>query len=92
MRINTKKEGQKTKVLYLEGKLCQGWMRELEMEINKGVKEGEKVILDFSKVSYIDELAAEMLAQFPLKKVEKRKGSLFIRTMLRMEDGEESEK
>ena len=85
LRINIKKEGEKTKVLYLEGKVCQGWLKELESEIDKSVKESEKVILDFSKVSYIDEQAAEMINQFPVKKVEKRNGSLFIRTMLKME-------
>ena len=85
LRINVKKEGEKTKVLYLEGKVCQGWLKELESEINKGIKEGEKVVVDFSKVSYIDEQAAEMFNQFPIKKVEKRNGSLFIRTMLKIE-------
>ena len=85
LRINAKKEGEKTKVLYLEGKVCQGWLKELESEIDKGIKEGEKVIVDFSKVSYIDEQAAEMFNKFPIKKVEKRNGSLFIRTMLKIE-------
>jgi len=85
LRIYAKKEGKKTKVLYLEGKISKDWMRELESEISKGIKEGEKVIVDFSKVSYIDEQAADMLNQFPIKKVEKRNGSLFIRTMLKME-------
>lgn len=85
LRIYAKKEGEKTKVLYLEGKISKDWMIELESEISKGIKEGEKVIVDFSKVSYIDEQVAEMLNQFPIKKVEKRNGSLFIRTMLKME-------
>ena len=85
LRINAKKEGEKTKVLYLEGKVCQGWLKELESEIKNGIKEGEKIIVDFSKVSYIDEQAAEMFNQFPIKKVEKRNGSLFIRTMLKIE-------
>ena len=85
LRINAKKEGGKTKVLYLEGKVCQGWLKELELEIKNGIKEGEKIIVDFSKVSYIDEQAAEMFNQFPIKKVEKRNGSLFIRTMLKIE-------
>ena len=85
LRINVKKEEENAKALYLEGKICQTWMKELESEINKSIKEGDKVILDFSKVSYIDEQAAEMLNQFPTKKVEKRNGSLFIRTVLKME-------
>ncbi|UCC40011.1 MAG: anti-sigma factor antagonist [Candidatus Aminicenantes bacterium] len=85
LRINAKKEGEKIKVLYLEGKICQGWIRELELEINKGIEGGEKVSLDFSKVSYVDEQAAEMLNQPPLKELEKRNCSLFIRTMLNME-------
>jgi len=38
LRINAKREGEKTKVLCLEGKICQDWMKELELEINKGIK------------------------------------------------------
>jgi len=85
LRINVKKEGEKTKVLYLEGKVYQIWMKALEAEINRGIKEGGKVIVDFSKVSYMDEKATEMFNLFPKEKVEKRNGSLFIRTLLKIE-------
>jgi anti-anti-sigma regulatory factor len=60
-------------------------MEALEAEINKGIKKGGKVIVDFSKVSYMDEKVAEMFNLFPKKKVEKRNGSLFIRTLLKIE-------
>ena len=86
LRITAKREGGKTRVLYLEGKICQEWVKELKSEIKKGMSEEEKIILDFSKVGYIDEKAADMINQLPLRKVKKRNCSLFIRTMLRMEN------
>ena len=52
------------------------------------MQERKKVILDFSKVSYIDQEAAQMINQFPAQKVEKRNCSLFIRTMLEKNRGD----
>ena len=82
LRITTKKEGEKTKILYLEGKICQMWVKELQTEIEKGINRGEKIILDFMKVRFLDEDAAKMLSCFPAKKVERRNCSLFIQEML----------
>ncbi len=86
LRITVKKEGKKARVLFLEGKVCQKWLEELSAEITRGLDKGEKIVLDFSKVGFIDEEAADMINRLPLQKVEKRNGSLFIRTMLRMEN------
>ncbi len=84
LRITIKKEGKKTKVLYLEGKISQEWASELQAEIEKRVGKGEKVILDFLKVRYLDEEAAKMLNHYPSEIVEKRNCSLFIQEMLSM--------
>jgi anti-anti-sigma regulatory factor len=81
-----KKEGRKKRVLYLEGKICQKWIEELNEEISRGLDEGEKIVLDFSKVGFIDEETADMINRLPLQKVIKRNGSLFVRTMLKMEN------
>lgn len=86
LRITVKKEGKKARVLFLEGKVCQKWIEELTAEITRGLDKGEKIVLDFSKVGFIDEEATDMINRLPLQKVEKRNGSLFIRTMLKMED------
>ncbi len=86
LRITVKKEGRKARVLFLEGKMCQKWMSELSAEINRWLDKGEKIVLDFSKVGFIDEETADMINRLPFHKVEKRNGSLFIRTMLKMED------
>jgi len=83
LRITVKKERQKRKVLYLEGKICQGWLQELKAEISKGMEEGAMVILDFSKVRYLDEEAAKMLHGLPSDRVEKRNSSLFIQELLK---------
>ena len=86
LRITAKKEGRKKRVLYLEGKICRQLVKELETEIVRGLDEAQRIVLDFSKVGYLDEEAADMINRFPLQRVEKRNGSLFIRTMLKMEN------
>jgi len=86
LRITVKKEGKKARVLFLEGKVCHKWIEELSAEITRGMDKGEKIVLDFSKVGFIDEEAADMINRLPLQKVVKRNGSLFIRTMLKMEN------
>jgi len=84
LRITVKNPSKNKTVLFLEGKVCQEWVKELQAEIEKGIKEGKKVILDFSKVNYLDEKAVKMINRLPPKKIEKRNCSLFIRTMLGM--------
>lgn len=86
LRITIKKEGKNARVLRLEGKICQEWIRELEAKISQGLNEGNKIILDFSKVGFIDQEAADMINSFPQRNVEQRNGSLFIRTMLKIDD------
>lgn len=84
LRITSKKEGEKRRILYLEGKISQDWVKELDTEIKKGIDKGEKVILDFLRVRYLDDEAAEMLSRFSAEKVEKRNCSLFIQEMLEL--------
>ena len=86
LRITEKKEGEKTKVLYLEGKLCQDYVKELQIEISKGMDTGEKVILDFAKVIFLDDEAARMLRGLKQTRLSLRNCSLFIRTALKMEE------
>ena len=88
LRITVKKEGPRQKVLYLEGKICQEWLQELQAEIKRGMEEGAKVILDFSKVRYLDEETAKMLHGLPSDKVEKRNSSLFIQELLKTDPRE----
>lgn len=90
LRITAKEEGKAKRVLYLEGKICQEWRGELRAEISRGLKAGKKVVLDFSKVCFLDQEAADMINRFPHPKVQKRNGSLFIRTILKMK-GQEAE-
>lgn len=88
LRITVERPAKDKKLLFLEGKIFQEWVKELQTEIEKSMQEGKKVILDFSKVSYIDQEAAQMINQFPAQKVEKRNCSLFIRTMLEKNRGD----
>ena len=86
LRITAKKEGEKIRVLYLEGKICQEWGNELQAEIEKGIRKGEKIILDFLRVHYLDEAAARMLGHFSSPTVTRRNCSLFIQKMLSSEN------
>lgn len=83
LRINVKKERGRRKLLCLEGKISQDWVKELHMEIKKGIEEGGKVVLDFSNVHYVDEEGAKMLHSLPPQKVEKRNLSLLVRELLK---------
>lgn len=86
LRITEKKEGEKTKVLYLEGKISQDYLKELRVEIDKGVDAGESIILDFAKVNFLDDSAARMIRQLKDTRLSLRNCSLFIRTALEMEE------
>lgn len=88
LRITEKKEGEKTKVLYLEGKICQDYVKELQVEIIKGIDTGERVILDFAKVIFLDDEAARMIRKLKDTRLSLRNCSLFIRTALKMEEKE----
>ncbi len=66
----------------LEGKVSKQWLEELQSEIERSLNEGEKLALDFSKVSYIDEEGARLINLPHYNKIEKRNCSLFIRTLL----------
>lgn len=86
LRISIKSENENERFLYLEGKISQQWVKELQSEIEKSLRKRKKTILDFSMVSYLDEVAAMMLNQFPDHKVEKRNCSLLIRTLLGLDE------
>ncbi len=92
LRITEKKEGEKTKVLYLEGKICQDYVQELQIEIDKWIDTGERVILDFSKVVFMDDEAARLIRRFYDNRLSLRNCSLFIRTALKMDERKKSEK
>jgi anti-anti-sigma regulatory factor len=92
LRISEKKEGEKTKVLYLEGKLRQDNVKDLQGEIVKGINTGESVILDFAKVVYLDDEAARLIKNLKDSRLTLRNCSLFIRTALKIEEKKESEK
>lgn len=85
LRITTENIGDEGRIFFLEGKVCHEWVKELHTEIMKGMSEGRKVILDFSKVRFIDEEGARMLQSLPQGKVEKKNLSLFLREILKRE-------
>ena len=90
LRITEKIEGERTKVLYLEGKISQEYVKELRAEIYKGMRTGERVILDLAQVIFLDDEAARMIRQLQESRLSLRNCSLFIRTALKMEEKEKS--
>jgi len=82
LRITVKNKNKDVRILLLEGKVSKQWLEELQTEIERSINDGEKLALDFSKVSYIDEEGARLINQPHYKKIEKRNCSLFIRTLL----------
>jgi hypothetical protein len=90
LRITEKIEGEKTKVLYLEGKICRDYIKELRIEIDKGIGTGEKVILDLGKVMFLDDEAARMIRKLKDTRLSLRNCSLFIRTALKIDKKEKS--
>ena len=63
-------------------------MNERRIEIDKGIDTGERVILDFAKVNFLDDEAARMIRKFKDTRMSLRNCSLFIRTALKMEKKE----
>jgi anti-anti-sigma regulatory factor len=88
LRITEKIEGEKTKVLYLEGKICRDYIKEFQIEIEKGIGTGEKIILDFGKVLFLDDEAARMIRKLKDTRLSLRNCSLFIRTALKIDKKE----
>ena len=85
MRINDKPGDRDHRVLLLEGKVCRQWLDELRLEIEKTIGDGKKLILDFSRVTFIDEEGARLINQFLSNSVERINCSLFISTLLDMD-------
>ena len=82
LRITVQNKNTDLRILMLEGKVSKQWLEELQTEIEKSINDGKKLALDFSKVTYIDEAAAQWINQRHNKNIEKRNCSLFIRTLL----------
>ena len=85
LRITSKNVGRET-LLLLEGKICRQWAGELSSQIHTALAEGGRIILDLDKVSYIDEEAVKMLNKIPRELMDKRNCSLYIRTLLGMDE------
>jgi len=82
LRITVKNRNKEERVLFLEGKVSNRWLEELQAEIEKSINEGKKLVLDFSKVTYIDDEGATLINQPLYNEIGKKNCSLFIRTLL----------
>ncbi len=81
-RITLKSERGGSRIFSLEGKISRDYVAELHEAICAERHRRSKIILDFEKVSYLDEQAAEMIKKFPPEEVQVRNCSLFICAML----------
>lgn len=87
LRINEKSGDEEHKILQLEGKVCRQWLDELRTEIDRTVAEGKKLVLDFSRVTFIDEEGARLISRSLSDRVESINCSLFVRALLEMDSG-----
>ena len=69
------------RILLLEGKICRQWIDELCKQIHTALAEDSRITLDFAKVTYMDEEAAEMLSRFPSEQLNMKNCSLYVRTI-----------
>jgi len=84
LRITAKKEGPKTRALYLEGKICGEYVKELQREVEEGMNRGEKMILDLSKVVFFDDRGRDLIKRLASKSLQLRNCPLYIRTALKI--------
>ena len=82
LRITLKREQTGKTVFYLEGKISRDYVTELHNAICGERLKKSKIILDFKKVSYLDEQAVEMIKTFPSEEIQVKNCSLFICAML----------
>ena len=87
LRITLKKEGRGKTVLFLEGKLYRENINALFEVICAERLRRSNIILDFEKVTYIDEQAVRMIKKFSPEEVQIRNCSLFICAMLGIRNG-----
>jgi anti-anti-sigma regulatory factor len=85
LRIYDKSGEGDNRVLLLEGKVCRQWLDELRLEIEKIIGEGKKLVLDFSRVTFIDEEGVRLINQFLSNSVGRINCSLFIRSLLELD-------
>jgi anti-anti-sigma regulatory factor len=85
LRITEKSDGDDQRVLFLEGKVCCQWLSELRAEIKRAAQERKKLVLDFSRVSFIDEEGTGLINQSLSDSVKTVNCSLFIRKLLGMD-------
>jgi anti-anti-sigma regulatory factor len=85
LRITDRPAAKNRRVLLLEGKVCCQWLDELRTEIEKTLRQGKELTLDFDRVTFIDEDGASLIKQYLSKGIESVNGSLFIRTLLELE-------
>ncbi|MFQ6037785.1 MAG: STAS domain-containing protein [Candidatus Aminicenantales bacterium] len=82
LRITIKTEGEKTRVLYLEGKIIRDYLGELQTEIERGLRRKDNVVLDLARVSFLDEEGARMIRSFSEGALSLRNCSLYIQAAL----------
>ena len=82
LRITIQNKNRDDRILLLEGKVSKQWLEELRTEIERSLDDRKKLVLDFSKVTYIDEEGARLINLPHYNKIEKRNCSLFISTLL----------
>ena len=83
LRIDQVYENFSSVKLKLEGTLVGEWVSLLEQKILECLENNKKVLLDFSKLRFVDEHGMEMLRRMPPEKIEITNCPRFIEELLK---------
>jgi anti-anti-sigma regulatory factor len=82
LRITTISTDAQKAIFQLEGKIINPWVEEINKECQKYLSSQEKLILDVSQVSFVDEEGVNLLKTLLKGKVELVGCSLFLSKLL----------
>ncbi len=82
LRISTAEERLKEVTLRLEGRLASGWIGVLESECQQWIRQGKRVVLDFSGVTSIDDRGARFARSLQKYEVKIVNPPLLIKDLL----------
>jgi len=85
LKMTTVREDEQTITLKLEGRIVGPWVEELEKECEKCLARKNRLILDLSDVSYIDERGVNTIRRFLGPRVHSVGGSLFLEGLMKEE-------
>lgn len=83
LRMTTIQTDPHTTTLFLEGRIVGSWVEELTRECEQKLSQAERIILDVSQVSFVDDNGVEVLKNLRQNRVHLTGCSLFLDELLK---------